>query len=159
MELIHGGPPALPGSCYLCSSGDRKRYIDTKINVEFHGAMYMCDLCIAEMAQKLGMATEEQVSQLNFEVLNLRSKEQHFREEIQALKGVIDGYDDVRSFLDSPSLFAESSDSSDLREEGSTDQLPEGEGSLDQGESGPSEQTDDEGMGELRTGEPTGFEF
>lgn len=58
MELTYS-PQALPGSCYLCGSANRASYIDAGCSVEFHGAMYLCDTCIAEMSRMLGYIARE----------------------------------------------------------------------------------------------------
>jgi len=155
MKLIYGGPPALPGQCYLCAVATRNRYVDLETQVEFYGAMYLCELCIAEMGQKLGMATEEQVTDLNFKLVGLYEKLEHSYKEIETLKGVLNGYDDVRSFLGSDSLFNQSDTSSEQGKAGNEESVRSGE----EGSSKPSDESQLGGLQPSDTGDKSGFSF
>lgn len=54
--VINGSPPALPGCCFLCSTAKQGiRYIDPRRDLEWHGAIYICEECAIEMGQNLGM--------------------------------------------------------------------------------------------------------
>lgn len=107
MKLIEGSPPALPGSCYMCSSASRERYIDMETQVEFHGAMYLCELCATLVGRMVGMLSVEEYGTLKeqsvLQELQLLQREN----QIRTLEKVIDGYDDVRvhftGSLESPS--------------------------------------------------------
>lgn len=57
-------PVALPGSCYICGSASREYYIDLEVHVEFHGRMYLCNVCVGTINQLTGSATPEEVAQL-----------------------------------------------------------------------------------------------
>jgi len=50
---------ALPGSCYLCGSGDKPPYIDWGVSIEFHGALYTCHECTGSVASLLGWVPQE----------------------------------------------------------------------------------------------------
>lgn len=71
--LLTTAPQALPGSCYLCGSATRERFIDMAVSVEFHGAMYLCDLCVTEMATLLGFTSQEGLEALKKQVEDLQS--------------------------------------------------------------------------------------
>ena len=53
-------PLALPGSCYLCGSGDKSPYIDWGVSIEFHGALYTCCECTGAVASLLGWVSNNQ---------------------------------------------------------------------------------------------------
>ena len=52
-------PAALPGSCYLCGSGDKSPYIDWGVSIEFYGALYTCTECTGAVASLLGWVPRE----------------------------------------------------------------------------------------------------
>lgn len=144
MKLIEGGPPALPGSCYLCASGSRAKYVDLETQVEFHGAMYLCDLCVLELGRLIGMASEKEVTDIQLDNIALQDKKGALERELEATKKVLDGYDDVRAFLDSDSFAGQSGDMESVS-------ISERAKDVGDGESGPSESSNDEGVDELRS--------
>jgi hypothetical protein len=144
MQLINGTPQALPGSCYLCSSATRKRYIDLNTQVEFHGAMYLCEECITAMGDELGLLSTKKADRLRSENKRLRDIIEVHEEENKAIKKVLDGYSDVRAFIGSDS---DSSDGATVAEFS----LSEREDSVDGGEEGPSKPSNDEGVDDVRT--------
>lgn len=56
-------PGALPGSCLLCNGSydpeTRPWFIDTGLQIEFHGAGYICAACLIEMAEVVGFITPD----------------------------------------------------------------------------------------------------
>lgn len=67
-------PVALPGCCFFCSGATGREYfIDTARDVEFHGAIYICNLCIEEMAGMLGFITPDVADKLKIKVGQLES--------------------------------------------------------------------------------------
>lgn len=139
MQLIKGSPPALPGSCYLCSNASRKRYIDMETQVEFHGAMYICELCATLVGRMVDMISEEDYDSLKEKSVQQELQIIQFNNQLAALQKVIDGYDDVRAYIDSdiepPELAIVS-----------TVPLPERETEVAGGEDGPSGQGSVEGL-------------
>lgn len=151
MKLIEGGPPALPGCCYLCGSGTRARFIDLETQVEFHGAMYLCETCIVEMAVQLGMEVEKKVTKLKFENLSMHTELSRAHEEINDLKKALnDGLADLQPYLNAESKPPDFSGDSSLSE---GEESPTGEGGMERGQEGSAEPTNDEGVGELRSTE------
>lgn len=142
--LIEGSPPALPGNCYVCHSADRERWIDWKINIEFHGAFYICDECLIEVGRILGMLTPVDVQSLEAKLLSQEAKLQEQQEELDALRKLNDGLDAVNSYInnhpsaDQPTLIP--------RED-----VLVGAGTVAEREDGPAEPSNDEGMAELRS--------
>lgn len=150
--LIEDGPKALPGSCYKCNSGTRRRYIDLNTQIEFHGACYLCDECIREMAQLLGMLTEEQSRELEAKTLEAESELIRVQRQLEQTEAAVGGFDNLRSFFgtsdDAVSVTADA-------EEG----ISEGEGELDDGKIGPPESTDDEDVVGLQSTNKSEFSF
>lgn len=157
MEITYS-PAALPGSCFFCGSGGREFYVDTGLSVEFHGAMYICNICCEEIAKtvkfiphseyKALRAENEQLSELTYQ---LRTKLDVVEESLRGLVNAGYRYDDgnvVRSggaFLEDVSI-AETP-------------VSDGAGELGTGEGTSPEQSDDEGMGELRSDDTSSDPF
>lgn len=51
-------PTALPGCCYTCHS-HKGPFIDTDIQEEMYGAVYLCIQCITEMASEFDFTSPE----------------------------------------------------------------------------------------------------
>lgn len=66
--ILTTAPQALPGSCYQCGSASRDSYIDTGSSVEFHGAVYYCCECVAEMAALMGFLPPDRVQGLELKI-------------------------------------------------------------------------------------------
>ena len=115
MKFVEGRPAALPGSCYLCNNASRDKYVDLETQVEFHGAMYFCDLCITELASLLNMLPSQEGQRLQLENLGLRTQVDSLKGEITGLKKVIDGYSDIRSNYAFGSGASDVDDSSEQR--------------------------------------------
>lgn len=92
---VTNNPPALPGSCYKCGSGTRDAYIDLDVSVEFHGAMYLCDLCVAEMAGLLGYLTPEVSRDLTDKIEQLESEKFKAQTQAAGLERAINGLMDA----------------------------------------------------------------
>lgn len=99
MKLIEGLPVALPGSCYLCGSASRDQYVDLETQVEFHGAMYLCDKCITQMGDFIGMLSVKKTEELLEVVKKQAFQNELLEEERESLRKVLRGYDDVRAFI------------------------------------------------------------
>lgn len=57
---ITASPAALPGSCFICNSSGREFFIDLQMQFEFHGAVYICNVCVEELARMMGMISSAQ---------------------------------------------------------------------------------------------------
>lgn len=89
MDLITS-PVALPATCMLCPGSVRKLYVDTGVQIEWFGAVILCDECIKHMGRMIGMITEADRDTL---VTTLAEKDEQLyelRKQIAALKGVQD---------------------------------------------------------------------
>lgn len=46
-------PPAAPGVCFFCNSSQNGPFADTGRNVQFYGAVYVCQACVAEISASM----------------------------------------------------------------------------------------------------------
>lgn len=151
-------PEALPGSCMKCGSADRKFFVDTGLNIEFHGAIYFCNLCLEEMAQLAGYLSPEsaekiktRMEEMELQVFNLTKREQHLEESIGSLVASGFGHNSNNDVVPSgiiDSLFNE--------------RTPQRETDLGNRERTNAEPINDKGMAELhpdRDSKKSDFEF
>jgi hypothetical protein len=78
MQLIYT-PVALPGCCFICRAAQRDAYVDTLLSKDYEGAVYICNLCVGEMATLFAYlsfdeykdlrASKEELERLNFELI------------------------------------------------------------------------------------------
>jgi hypothetical protein len=150
MEITYS-PVALPGSCFFCGSGNREYYIDTGMSVEFHGAMYLCNVCVEGIAALVRYIPPDDYKEL------MQSKE-HLEEEVFALSKKLSTLEGVLRDLANAG-YTVHDDGSIVRAGGVVleDVLePEspisiGKRELGEGEGAPSESNDDEDVGELHS--------
>ena len=151
-------PLALPGSCYLCGSGDKPPYIDWGVSIEFHGALYTCSECTGAVASLLGFVprhTHNEViktlANLNAENAGLVRQNLALREAVENLvvanESVVSSDDlSSTSVADAePILLA--SDKTDAEESRSSTEF------LDSGTRASDESSDDERVDELHSDE------
>lgn len=81
---------ALPGTCLFCPGSVRSRFIDTTIQMEWHGAVIICEQCVIAMGQMFGMLTNEQANQINQGGNALLEENFELRRQLAALEGVKD---------------------------------------------------------------------
>ena len=153
-------PTALPGSCYLCGSGEKAPFIDWGVSIEFYGALYTCSECTASVASLLGMVTREKqasliqhLDQLNAENVDLQMKNYALKQALEAMRivGVDEPVSNPHDIPGAPfanpvidMLADDSTIKSDSRE---TDEL------LDSGKRTSDESSDDKRVDKLRSNE------
>lgn len=154
-RIIH--PPALPGCCYFCGSAEREWFIDTTLSVEFHGAMYICCTCAAEIGHIAGMATPEEVDSLRTYLAEIK---QHLEEQMIRNEGLEQALDGLRLAGSVSRTYSEPTSDVDSFDE------PEGSAEpatdLGEGTREPSESVHDEGMAVVSNdggAEPESFQF
>lgn len=156
MNLIVGCPPALPGSCYKCGSASRDRYVDLGMSVEFHGAMYLCDLCVEEMGSLVEMLSADKAKSLTLKNETAALRIDYLTHEVESLKvlsNAVDAVNSARTGNTEPALDGGlSGEEPPVGEEAGPADAPDGE-------SGPAESSDDEGVDELRTSDSNQFAF
>jgi hypothetical protein len=157
MEITYS-PAALPGSCYFCGSGGREFYVDTGVSVEFHGAMYICNICCEELARTVKFiphdeykelkARNEELSELTYQ---LRTKLDVVEESLRGLVNAGYRYDGGSVIVSGGAVLEDVSES-----EGT---VSEGTGELGEGEGTTPESSDDEGVVELRSDDASDAPF
>jgi hypothetical protein len=60
-------PDASPGKCANCgaSKNDERQYIDIGQHIDFYGAIFLCTLCLKDMAQTAGLFREYDNNMIN----------------------------------------------------------------------------------------------
>ena len=88
-------PGALPGCCFMCRSDatNREWFVDVGLQLDFHGAIYICNMCLWEMAHTVGWMTPDESLQLKGQVGDLRSEAYRLRRELAALRDMEDAID------------------------------------------------------------------
>lgn len=139
-------PSALPGSCYFCSSASRGSYVDTTCDIEFHGAVYVCDICVTEMARLLGFIPPVEAEALKYENQALFDLIKDQNKRLENCGEIIRGFTDLTDALavDVDSLGSSHSVGHVAEQE----PLP-GTPDVGTGEGEASESGDDEGVAEL----------
>lgn len=68
---IVNAPVAAPGVCILCGSAsdENRKFIDFGKQLDWYGAVYLCTLCMLDVAEAIGY-----ISKLHFDSLNLAHK-------------------------------------------------------------------------------------
>jgi hypothetical protein len=89
-------PAALPGCCYLCKSHNRAFYVDTALQEEFHGAVYICSECLFEMSEQAGCAPPELRKKLEDRIENLEKSVYQLTVDNEGLEEAVDGLRRVR---------------------------------------------------------------
>ncbi len=148
-------PHALPGSCMLTGKADDTYYIDTGIDIPFHGAVYIGSSALEEIAELIGWIKPDDYSELqnNNDALSSRlvtetKRNDHLQKALNELNSV--GFE-YRTFDSSPSSGGNVglvSEQADVRNE---DGREGGTPSVGEGEGESLESLDDEGVGELRS--------
>lgn len=148
-------PGALPGQCVMpaCGSASRSRYLDTGLQFEFYGAVYLCDLCLGEMARLFGFLEPEYVQELKDKLEAAETDRYRLQRQVDGLRMVVDGFTIARGTggADSVSTALSAAEMADA-------EPGEGEEGLDGGASRPSESLHDSGVAELPDDEG-GHEF
>lgn len=164
---VVGQPGALPGSCLFCGgipTDERSFFIDPNVAMEWHGAIYICKLCLFEMASTVGWAEPSTVKTLMARIAALETET--YQQAVQlaaynelrksiAVLGV--GLNSVREFAgvdingllaQGPPVDAQLSFGLDARGERVA---PDGGADLGEGARASDEPGDDEGVDIVRT--------
>lgn len=94
MDIVFS-PAALPSHCMFCPGSVREKYIDTGMQFEWYGAVYICDECIVSMGRMLGMITKDQADLLIAANSNLSTDTYNLGRELAGLKAGLDGLADA----------------------------------------------------------------
>lgn len=154
MEVIYS-PTLPPGCCFICRGSVRDSYIDTKVSHDYEGAYYICNMCLAEMAKMQAFmsfdeykdlrASKEDLERINFELIKRVGQLEEIHDALAraGYKRTDDG-DLVRVTGYVPPAIVQREE----RTSGTEDLLGIGEGEI-------TEQSHDQGVGELYSDEPS----
>lgn len=148
MELTYS-PAALPGSCYFCGSGSREFYIDTKLSVEFHGAMYICNICADHIARLIRYIPHDDYKDLVAENEEMGEAAYQLRVQVDHLEAAIRGLTGAGYGLNNNVVDALNADFLETVDE-PVESVSEGTGELGERTGTPSESSDDKDVGKLR---------
>lgn len=131
----------------LCPGSVRSRFIDTEIQIEWYGAVILCDLCVIEMGRLFGMAPVEEVGRLMSTLAEKNVQIFELQKQLAALEGVRDALaaggwvaPDSSNVLAVPSPDGE----------GTADSTSPGQGDVGAQGGATPESVHDEGLAELR---------
>jgi hypothetical protein len=84
-------PQAHPGKCGVCGNGadPNRQWIDFGAQVPDYGALYICSICIAEVANALNFATPEQTSNMLVRIDELTTALRRVDRERESLHSAI----------------------------------------------------------------------
>lgn len=156
-------PQALPGCCLFCRNGNAEWYVDTGSYEEFYGVVYICCDCILQISTQVGWVTPERRVELEEKVMELTGHLLNANDRIHSLELIINGYTALNLSLDVdvpvlPTDSVSSSVSDEGLNEGDGSDSQPGEDALGERESITFEQTNDEGMDDVRSdGKPEDF--
>lgn len=88
--IVTTQPMALPGTCIMCPGSVRRLYVDTEVQIEWHGAVYICDECIKHMGHLIGMITQQEKDILVTTLTEKDEENYELRKQLAALEGVRD---------------------------------------------------------------------
>jgi len=153
--LVIQQPTALPGSCFICQGSispdppvGRKWFVDLDLQFEFWGAVYICNLCLAEIAGTVGWFEPERADELRSDNEKLKAEVYRLQVHVASLQALEKAANDYLSSRSSSGIQFGSSGSGPLHviqgeagSQGTEDQLGAGAGTPD--ESGDVEGVDD----------------
>lgn len=104
--VVLNAPIEAPGVCAICGSSrsDDRDYVDFGLFIEYVGKILFCSFCIAELTNRMGSATPDQVRQLEDqldaarqEILSFQSQKAKFNDAINILRstGLFDSSDSL----------------------------------------------------------------
>lgn len=79
-------PVANPGKCYYCGGVDKEQYLDTGIQIEFYGALYICNECFRAIANKMNYISPLQHVDLQDKVESLTQDREALEFKLMALE-------------------------------------------------------------------------
>jgi hypothetical protein len=150
MQLIYT-PTLPPGCCFICRGSVRDSYIDTSVSHDYEGAYYICNQCVNEMAKMYAYLSFDEYKDLRTAKEDLERMNFELIKRVGELEGIHDALGRAGYKYDG-----------DVVRLGGYSSISDKDG--EDGTSGTKaavgiragtivEQSDDEGMGELRSDE------
>lgn len=150
-------PQALPGQCALTGKSDDEWYIDTGLDIPFHGAIYIGASAFKEIAGLLGYADPDVVNSLKMGIDQLQTDKAETLIKIDGLERAVNGLvaagypsDVARSHLVGDTVL-EGVELSEQSDESDDVELFRGTESMGDGETESVEPNSSEQSGQLRS--------
>lgn len=135
---VTSSPSALPGSCFNCGSGNREWYVDFDLFLDFHGRLYLCNLCVIECSGHAGyVEPDEKVHLLEQRLMSAMREKAELREKLDNVSRIVSGIEprfsssDGNHSVDLPDVPEPAEDADGLHEDGAL-QLHLGAGTSDE---------------------------
>src|SRR3954462_2539350 len=81
-------PSALPGECFLCRgvSAGRDWFVDLGLDFEFHGRVYLCNECLAEICEIIGYLVPAHAQELKSQLAALQNENYRLQADLAAFR-------------------------------------------------------------------------
>ena len=130
MQLRSRGQLVAPACCMVCGSSDTERaFLDLGVFIDFHGTCYLCELCLTQAAEILGMFTADQVSIMSTVGEKLLTEKEQLAEELRNVTEHRDALNNALRLAFSNNVSADAVANVEASE-GLTDREPESEESI-----------------------------
>lgn len=90
--VTEGKPFLAPGMCFLCEQSNPVRHVDTFRDFEgivrerLDGRKYVCEQCLAEYGEAIGMLSEKKADKLREDLLNAKNEVAKLTERVAELE-------------------------------------------------------------------------
>jgi hypothetical protein len=84
-------PIAAPGVCVLCgtSGGDNRTFIDFGKQLDWYGAIYFCNICIAEISRAIGFVPVDDFNELYSDLRKLKIDHEKLKANYVVIKNAL----------------------------------------------------------------------
>ena len=86
-------PYALPSKCAFCSLGHNQdgkvSFIDTTLDLDFYGVVYICSTCLTEIAKSLGYISESEWGVLKYSYYQIHDENDRLAAENVGLRDAV----------------------------------------------------------------------
>jgi hypothetical protein len=158
MQLIYT-PTLPPGCCFICRASVRESYIDTAVSIDYEGAFYICNQCVAEMAVKYAYLSHDEYKDLRQSKEDLEAQNFVLIKRMGELEDIHDALVRGGYKLNDDGIVVRIGGYSSAFDEHIKSGASGAEAAMGVGEGETPEQSDDEGVGELHSDESGFSEF
>lgn len=147
-------PYSAPSKCAFCGLGHNNdgevRFIDTTLDLDFYGVVYICSNCLNEIAESLGYISNDKWIGLKYEREAIHDENEIVRAENDGLRSALNILTGHR--CSDPRPARENKEEPSLNNEGSSSGTAEG---IEPGKSEPDTSSSEPGLSDVRgTSEP-----
>lgn len=93
--------PALPSTCLVCngSADGKKDFVDWGMNVDWYGALVICEFCIVECLETVGAASKQRHERILRALAEVRAQNAELSAELEKYRNVVVSLDIARPDL------------------------------------------------------------